>query len=80
MAITFHLQLCSASYTALKMNNSIRSISAINPVAAENVGNKHDQHSHRQTVSHYHESTPCIACEKNWDTKEDKDKSMMCVL
>ena len=27
-----------------------------------------------------HESTPSIVSEENWDTKEDKGKSMMCAL
>ena len=35
-------QLCSAHYTVLKMKNSTRSMSAINPVAMENTGDKHN--------------------------------------
>ena len=35
-AITLCFQLCSARYTALKMKNSVRIVSAINPVTTEN--------------------------------------------
>ena len=34
------------------------------------------QHNHREAVSCYHELTPPIVSQKNWDTKEDKGKSM----
>ena len=63
------------------MKNSTRSISAINPVDTENTGDKHNsQHNRREAISQYHELTLCVVSEKNWDTKEDKGKSMMCVL
>ena len=47
----------------------------------KNTGDKPEsQHSHRETASCYHELIPCIVSEKNWNTKEDKGKSMKCVL
>ena len=36
-AITLCFQLCSAHYTALQMKNSVRIVSAINPVSTENM-------------------------------------------
>ena len=62
-------------YTALQMNNSIRSASAVNPVATENMDNS--------------DLKPCITLlridtldsqQKEMDTKEDKGKSMMRAL
>ena len=42
---------------------------------------KHNsQHNHREAASRYHELTPCVVSEKNWNTKEDNDKPMMHVL
>jgi len=59
VAITFHLQLCSAHYTALQMNNSVRNFSAMNPC--------HFRKSQWEAVSRYHKSMPCIVSEKNWN-------------
>ena len=62
VAITLSFQLCSVHYTVLQMKNSTRGISAINPVATENTGDKHNsQHSHREAASCYREPTPCTA-------------------
>ena len=36
------LQLCSARYTALQSKNNKSNFSAMNPVATENVGKKHN--------------------------------------
>ena len=36
--------------------------------------------SHREAIPCYHELTPCIVSEQNWDTKEDKGKSVMHLL
>ena len=39
------------------------------------------QNNHQKAASRYRESTPCWHCQrKNWDTKEDKGKSMMRVV
>ena len=38
------------------------------------------QHSHREAILYYHKLTPSIVNEKNWNTKEDKSKTMMHVL
>ena len=47
----------------------------------KNMGNKYNsQHRHMEAASHYHELTPCIVSEKNWNTKQDKGKFMICVL
>jgi len=35
-------------------------------------------HSLRKAVLCYCKSTPCVVSKKNWNTKEDKGKSMMC--
>ena len=58
VAITLRFHLCSAHY---KQRTVMRSVSAINPVAMENMGNRHNsQHSHREATSHYCESTPYV--------------------
>ena len=57
----------------LQTKNSMRSVSVINPVTVENTGDKQPQGSHIVLL-------PCIVSEKNWNTKEDKDKFMMRVL
>ena len=52
--------------------------SAINPVTTENTND-----SYLQTGSHascYCESIPCAVSKMEWDTKEDKSKSMMHVF
>ena len=52
------------------MNNSTRTTSVI---AMENTDNKCISYcSHREAVSCYHKSTPCVVSEKNWNTKKDK--------
>jgi len=33
-----------------------------------------------EAISRYCKLTPCIVCEKNWNTKEDKGKSMIHVF
>ena len=77
----FSFQLCYVHYTMLQVKNSTRNISAINQVAMESTDNKHNiQHIHKEATSCYHESTPCVVSEKDWNTKENKDKSMMHVL
>ena len=65
----------SVHYTMLQRTVCMRSISGINPVAMENMGN-----SHREATSSYCKLTPCIVSEKNWNTKEDKGKPMMRAL
>ena len=74
-----HYTLSSAHYTAIQMKNSMRSVSCNN---YENMGDKVNSYhySHREVISHYYKSTPCIVNEKNWDTKEDEGRSVMCVL
>ena len=63
-------QLCFISYNIIN-----------NEQYEKNMGDKSEiQHSHRETASCYHELIPCIVSEKNWNTKEDKGKSMTCVL
>ena len=62
-AITLCFQLCSARYTALQMKNSVRIISAINPVSMENTDNSHlllGSHA-----LHYHELTPWAVRKRN---------------
>ena len=46
VAIRLCFQLCSDHYMVLQTKNSMRSFSAINPVAMENIGNKHDKLYH----------------------------------
>ena len=72
VAIMLCFQLCFARYTVLQTKNNMRSISAINPVITESMDYKHNsRHSHREAASCYHELTPCIVSEKNWNTKKD---------
>ena len=53
---------------------SLVNISAINPVATENLD---DSCKHREAVMrHYCELTPCAVSKDKWDTKEDTSKSM----
>ena len=44
--------VCSADYTVLQIKNSMRSISAINPVATENTYNKHNSMQTQPQGSH----------------------------
>ena len=69
VAITLHLQLCSARYTVLQTKNNMISVSAINPLTMEiwTFSMIASQCSHREAVLHYHESTPSVVSE---DTKE----------
>ena len=81
VAITLCFQLCFAYYTMLQTKNNTRSVSAVNPIATENTGNKHNsQHSHRETASRCCELTLCIVSKKNFNTNGGKGKSMMYVL
>ena len=41
--ITLHFQLISARYTTLQTKNSVRIVSAINPVTTENMDDSHLQ-------------------------------------
>ena len=36
--------------------------------------------NNREAIVHYGKSTPYIVSEKKWDTKKDKDKSMVHTL
>ena len=74
VSITLRLQLCSTCYTAIRMKNFMRSVSAI---AMKNTGNKRNSY-HHEAVSHYRKLTPCVVSEKNWDTT--KVCPVMCVL
>ena len=76
VAIMLRLQLCSARYTAIRMKNCMRSVSAI---TMENMGNKLIVIT---TVigKPYHAvaiDTLIVLPVKNWDSKEDKGKSVM---
>ena len=51
-AITLHFQLCSAPYTALQTKNSVRIISAINPVTTENTDDSRLQTYCREAMHH----------------------------
>ena len=82
VANMLHFQLYSARYTVLQTKNSekvslqsiylLRKIWVFSIIAI--------QYSHREAIPHYCELTPCVVSEKNWDTKEDKNKSMMHAL
>ena len=37
-------------------------------------------HCLREAILCYRKSTPCVVSEKNWNTKEDKGKSLMHAL
>ena len=50
--ITLRFQLCSAHYTALQTKNSVRIISAINPVTMENMDDSHLQMYCREAMRH----------------------------
>ena len=80
-AITLRFQPCSASYTALQTKNSVRIISAINPVTTENTDDSRLQTYCREAM---HRTTTnrhlWLSAKRKWDTKEDKGKSMMHVL
>ena len=43
MASTLCFKLCSAHHAVLQIKKSMRSVSAINPVATDNMGNKHNR-------------------------------------
>ena len=62
---------------SVQMKNSTRSISAIAIWKIQVISIANEQHSHREC---YSQLTPCVVSEKNWITKEDKGKSMMCIL
>ena len=69
-----------ACYTAIQMKNSTRNASAI---TRENIGDKHNSCQLPQSqgaILCYHELTPCVVSEKNWDKKDNKGKSMILVL
>ena len=51
----------------------------MNPVAMENAGEKHDT-ARGKLYRAYRKLKPCIVSEKNWNTKEDKGKSMIRAL
>ena len=55
---------------------------SVSAITTENMDDKHNSyyHNHREAISHYHELAPCVLSEKNWNTKEDKGKSMIHVL
>ena len=62
------------------MKISARNFSAMNSVTMENAGEKHDTAMEREAISLYRKSTPCVVSEKNWNTKEDKGRSMIHTL
>ena len=74
-------QLCSIVTQHYKQR-TVQEVFAINSVAMQNIaGNKHNgQHSHREATSRYCKSTSCVVSEKNWNTKDDKGKSMVRAL
>ena len=54
------------------------STDTINPVATESMGDKHNT---EPTIGKPHRKlTPYFVSKKNWNTKENKGQSMMCVL
>ena len=61
LAITLHFQLCSAPYTALQTKNSVRIISAINPVTTENTDDSCLQTYCREAM---HRATPWAVSKK----------------
>ena len=65
------------------MKNNTRNFSAMNPVTMENAGEKHDtargKPCHAITNQHLALSAKRTG-KKNWNTKEDKGKSMIRAL
>ena len=52
VATVLCFQLCFALYSALQLKNNTRSVSAVNPVAMKNTGDKHNsQHNHREATA-----------------------------
>ena len=62
----------TARYTAFQTKNSMRSVSSINPVATENMGDKNNN-QHKAVSCYRCELTPCVVSKKNWNTKEGND-------
>ena len=58
--ITFYLQLCSARYTALEINNRAKNVSVMNPCRFRKC--------QWEGISQHHKSQPCTISEKNWRT------------
>ena len=76
-----HYVSVSAIFNPLQTKNSVRIISAINPVTTENTDDSCLQMYCREAMHrHYRELTPWAVSKKKWDTKEDKGKSMMRAL
>ena len=57
------------------MKNNARDVSVVNPENAAEAWQ-----SQRETVSRYHESTPCIVSKNNCNTKKDKGRFLMHVF
>ena len=68
----------SACYTVLQPKNSRRSASAINPITKENT-QVIPIYKHRETM-HCTTTNRHLGLSAKWDTKEDKDKSMIRAL
>ena len=70
-----HFEMYPAHYKVLQMKNTMRRISAVNPVTMTNLDDSH--YKHRETIMQcYCESTPCAASKDKWDRKENTGKSM----
>jgi len=50
----------------------------LNTFDTENISG--NMHCLREAISHYLKSTPSVVSKKDWNTKEDKSKSMMHAL
>ena len=73
IVITFHCQLCSTYYTALRIKNCSKSTSAIKVATMKNTDDFcYEGKPSRATAK----STPFAVSKDEWDTKEDTGKSM----
>ena len=55
------------------MNNSVRNLSAMNPIASKNTGENYD----KEVTLCYCKFTPCVVSKKNWNSKKDKGSTMI---
>ena len=77
VSITLCCRLCSTCYTAVRINNCLKSTPAIKIATMKNMDDFHyeGKPSHATT-----KSTPFAVSKDEWDTKEDTGKSMKNVL
>ena len=77
ISITLRCRLCSTRYTAIRIKNCLKSISAIKIATMKNMDNFRFE---VKPLCARAKSTPFLISKDEWDTKEDTGKSMMNAL